>query len=120
MKVRTTETLPNGIGFSIIEVDEEKIKPLFKNRFLLVLEIEGKRIFPKDKEKFFKFESNSDIYNLKSDVTGDNVQVDEVLHQELLLCDKSFETCNFDLMSCIAMYNNKENLKRALKRIYNF
>lgn len=118
MKVNNTITLPNGIGFSIIEIEEKAITALFENRYLVVLEIREKRILPKNKQKFVKFKSNGDIYTLKSDVTFEPVQMDAILYQELKLCDQSLESCNTLILSYMAMYNQGQNLKKELSKAY--
>lgn len=120
MKVKTSETLPNGIGLSIIEVDDPIAVEHFQNRFQLVLVVKEKKILPKLKNKFKKFESCPYIYNLRSDKTGENVRVNEILYHEKQICDRSWDDCVTELMEYISMYNRDENLKKQLKRVYKF
>lgn len=120
MKVKTSETLPNGIGLSIVEVDNPIAVEHFQNRFQLVLVVKQKNILPKLKNKFRKFKSPPYIYSLKSDVTGENVQVNQILYHEKQICDRSWDDCVTELMEYISMYNREEDLKKQLKRVYKF
>lgn len=104
MKIHSIKTLPNGIGLSIIEVDNSLAVQHFKHRFQVVLVVNNKRIFPRNKNKFLEFDENNYIYTLKSDVTSENVQVTEVLFYELLLCDRP-------LLDCMLMVSEYEVLE---------
>ncbi len=97
MKVSKTKIISNGMALSIVEVDNSIAVKHFNDRFQVVLEVNGKRIFPRNKNKFLEFEENNYIYKLKSDNTGEIVSIDEVLFHELLLCDKTELDCELTL-----------------------
>jgi hypothetical protein len=131
MKVNSTVALPNGlVRFHIVEAtglgillsgDNVDIASFIKNRFLLILELGDKRILPKDKQKFDKFNANDDFfYTRYSPDTFEPVKVDVVLNQELLMCDKSLEECNELILKYLAIYNCQGNLKKELKKVYKF
>jgi hypothetical protein len=122
MKIKSSIILPNDIKFLIIEIREYQFTNLFDNRFQLVLEINGKIIFPMLKKKFFKFRDNGYLYHMKSDkydyFDENDVLLDAVSYHKLQICDKSLEECNCELMNYISMYNNGEDLKKELKKVY--
>jgi hypothetical protein len=118
MKVCSTQTLPNNIVFSIIEVENLNVQRFFDRRFQLVLEIGNKRILPKDKNKFCSFEDNTYLYQLKSDKYDGYVSLSGVPYHELMICHKSLEECNCTLMEYISMYNQGIDLKKELKKTY--
>jgi hypothetical protein len=120
MKVRTTETLPNGIGFSIVEVDDRQAEMYFDKRFQVVLELNNKRVLPKDKNKFCKFEENAYLYRLKSDRYDGMISLSGIPYHELMICDKTLEECTTELLEYISMYNQGTDLKRELKLKYKF
>lgn len=130
MKVNSTVGLPNnlitfflieatGLGITLSE-DSVDIAPLLSNRFLVVLDLGGKRILPKGKQKFDKFEDNGEIYTIYSDVTFEPIKVGAVLRQELLVCDNTLEECNEQILKYLTIYNSQGNLKKELKKTYKF
>lgn len=116
MKETLRQDLPNGMGLSIIEVDNPIAKTHFHKRFQVALVVDNKKHLPKLKKKFYTFESSDYFYRLKSDVTGENVHIDAVLYHEKLLCDKSYEDCTKEINKIKALSNNPTKLKRKLKR----
>lgn len=96
---------------SIIEVDNPIAVEHFIHRFQVILEVNGKKIFPKNKIKFLEFDENNYIYTLKSDSTKENVRVNEVLFYELLLCDRTLSDC---------MQMIEDFLITSLREIYFF
>jgi hypothetical protein len=106
MKIKTTEKLNNGMELSIIEVDNPIAVEHYRHRFQVVLIVDGKKLFPRNKNKFLEFEENDYIYNLKSDKTNENVRINQVLFYELLLCDKSLQDCAIEIASYISLEDN--------------
>jgi hypothetical protein len=118
MKVYSTKTLSNGIGLSIIEVDNPIAVLHFTHRFQVVLIVNNKRIMPKNKNKFLEFDENNYIYTLKSDKTSENVQVNEVLFYELLICDELLLECELTVDElCL---QDTEELFNSLHELYYF
>ena len=118
MKVSSTKSLNNGMALSIVEVDDAIAVKHFKDRFQVVLEVNGHRIFPRNKNKFLEFENNDYIYNLKSDVTDENVRIDEVLAHELLLCDRNELDCTIEIDELSLLDDNE--LSTTLHSMYKF
>lgn len=118
MKVSKTKTLSNGMALSIVEVDNPIAVKHFNNRFQVVLEVNSKKIFPRNKNKFLKFEENNYIYTLKSDNTDEIVNVNEILAHELLLCDREKLDCELSIDE-LALLNTKE-LTKALHNKFKF
>jgi len=116
MKIKSTHKLLNNMGLSILEVDNPIAKTHFNKRFQVALVIDNKKILPKLKKKFYEFETSDYLYELKSDITGENVRVDDVLYHEKLLCDKSYEDCTKEINEIKALSNNPIKMKRKLKR----
>lgn len=118
MKVTRTKPLNGSIALSIVEVDDAIAVKHFNERFQVVLEVNGHRIFPRNKNKFLEFENNDYIYTLKSDVTDENVRINEVLAHELLLCDRDEFDCQLEIDG-LNLLNNDE-LYSALHSMYKF
>ena len=118
MKVSRTKTLFDGIALSIVEVDHPIAVKHFNERFQVILEVNGKRIFPRNKNKFLEFEENNYIYNLKSDVTDENVRIDELLAHELLLCDRDELDCMIEIDELRLL--DDEELSTTLHALYKF
>jgi len=118
MIIKQSKTLSNGMRLSILEVDNPIAVKYFNNRYQVILEVNGKKIFPKNKNKFLEFEENNYIYNLKSDITQEIVHIDEVLAHELFLCDKN----ELDCMLLINEFclQDTEELINNLYAIYKF
>lgn len=120
MRVRTKEILPTGLNLSIIEVDNPTAIKYFNNRFLLTLEINGKTILPKCKNKFCSFETNHYFYPLKSETNDSFIVLDFITYHEKLLCDKSLKECTDLMLSYVSMSNNGQNVRKKLKQFYKF
>ena len=118
MKVSKTKTLSNGMTLSIVEVDNPIAVEHFNHRFQVVLEVNGKKIFPRNKNKFLEFEENNYIYTLKSDNTGEIVGIDEVLFHELLLCDREKLDCELSIDELTLL--NTEELTKELHYQFKF
>lgn len=112
------ENLPNGMGLFIIEVNNPIARNHFLNRFQVVLIIDGKRHLPKLKKKFEEFKSSDYIYDIRSDITGENVRVSEIVYYEKLICDKSYEECTTELLEHLSTYNKTKNFKKEMKKIF--
>ena len=120
MRVCTTEILPNGIGFSIIEANDYQVEKFFDKRFQIVLEVNNKRALPRSKNKFCRFKENTYLYQLKSDKYDGYISLSGVPYHELMICDRTHEECTTILMEYISMYNQGVDLKTALKKEYKF
>lgn len=118
MKVTKTKNLSKNIALSIVEVDDAIAVKHFIERFQVVLEVNGKKLFPRHKTKFLEFEENNYIYNLKSDVTDENVRIDEVLAHELLLCDRDELDCMLEIDELRLLDDNE--LSTTLHSMYKF
>ncbi len=118
MKETLRQDLPNGLGLSIIEVDNPIAKTHFHKRFQVALVVDNKTRLPKLKKKFRNFKKNNYIYEIKSDVTGENVRVGEVLYHEKQICDKSYEECTTELMEYLSLYNSTSNFKKEMKKLF--
>ena len=118
MKITKTKSLSNGIALFIVEVDDTIAVKHFNDRFQVILEVNGQRIFPRTKNKFLEFEDNNYIYNLKSDVTDENVRINQVLAHELLLCDRDEFDCELEIDG-LNLLNNEEQYS-ALHSMYKF
>ena len=118
MKVSRTKTLFDDIALSIVEVDHPIAVKHFNERFQVILEVNGKRIFPRNKNKFLEFEENNYIYTLKSDNTGEIVGIDEVLFHELLLCDRKELDCELSIDELTLL--NTEELTKELHNQFKF
>jgi|ERR1035437_1762268 hypothetical protein len=119
MKIKHSETLPNGITISIVEVNDYLIKDFLDKRFQILIEINGKRKFPMLKKKFMKFKDSGYLYTLKSDKYYGDMLLDAVHYHELQICDKTYEDCTTELLNLISMYN-QGILKEELKRVFKF
>ncbi len=97
MKVVQTKVLNENLSLSIVEVDDALAVEHFTNRFQLILNAYGKRIFPKNKHKFLEFEEINYIYTLKSDKTDENVRINEIIFHELVLCDRELNDCELEM-----------------------
>jgi hypothetical protein len=120
MKIKHSETLPNGIIISIVEIENYQIKEFFDKRFQVAIEVNGKRKFPMLKKKFMKFKDNGYLHTLKSDKCGEDISLGAVHYHELQVCDKTYEECTTEIMSYISMYNQGINLKEELKKVFKF
>lgn len=114
MKVSSSVTLPNGLGLSIIEVDNPVAVQHFDARFQICLEINNVRVLPKSKNKFCKFKKTNYIYALNG------IMVDEILWYEKHICDRTSEECTTELLNYLSMYNQGIDIKRELRKTYNF
>jgi hypothetical protein len=88
-----SSTEVQDLQFLIIEVNHPIAVNHCTHRFQVILNKDGNKIFPKNKDKFLEFEKNDYIYHLESNTTGKRIKINEVLFHELLLCDKSLEEC---------------------------
>jgi hypothetical protein len=120
MRVVNTEVLPNGIGFSVIEVTDLIVRKNFDKRFQIALEINNKRFFPMLKKRYLKFTNKNYIYSLNSEKTGQEIRLNEFSYRMKQICDKSLEECNTELMQYISMYNQGQDIKKVLKKTYSF
>lgn len=118
MKVTKTKNISKNIALSIVEVNNPIAVKHFIERFQVVLEVNGKKLFPRNKNKFLEFEDNDYIYNLKSDVTDENVRIDEVLAHELLLCDRDELDCMLEIDELRLL--DDEELSTTLHALYKF
>lgn len=118
MKLRSIGIILNNIGLSIVEADDPIAIKHFDNRFQVVVVIKNKKIFPKLKKKFLSFKENNYIYTIKSDKTGNDIWVDEVLYHEKQMCDRSLEDCTTELLKYISIYNQGQDLKKELKKTF--
>ena len=118
MKVTKTKNLSKNIALSIVEVDDAIAVNHFNERFQVVLEVNGKRIFPRHKTKFLEFLENDCVYTLKSDITDENVRIDEVLAHELLLCDRNELDCTIEIDELSLLDDNE--LSTTLHSMYKF
>lgn len=118
MKVTKTKNISKNIALSIVEVNNPIVVNHFKERFQVVLEVNGKRIFPRHKTKFLEFLENDCVYTLKSDITDENVRIDEVLAHELLLCDRDELDCMLEIDELRLL--NDEELSTTLHSMYKF
>lgn len=119
MRAYLTEQIPNtGIGLSIIEVIDPTAVRFYKNRFQLVVVINGKNILPKNKKKFLSFETNHYLYPLKSETSDKFVAVDPVTYYEKQVCDRPLDDCTTELLEYISMYNKGQDVRKALKLKY--
>lgn len=120
MRIVTQEKLSNNFGLSIVEVDDPIARQNFENRFQIVVEVDDKKIFPREKNKFLSFKEKNYFYQIMSDKTNKPVLVNEVLYHEKQMCDKSYEECSVVLNKYFFMYHNGIDLKLELKRLYKF
>jgi hypothetical protein len=120
MKITSHTDLPNGLGLSIIEVDNPTVVQHFDKRFQIAVVVDNKKILPKLKKKFLKFRSNNYVYSLKSEKTGENVRINEILYHEKQLCDRSWDDCTTELFNYISMYNQGLDVKKELRKTYKF
>ena len=118
MKVTKTKNISKNIALSIVEVDDAIAVNHFNERFQVVLEVNGKRIFPRHKTKFLEFLENDCVYTLKSDITDENVRIDEVLAHELLLCDRNELDCTIEIDELSLLDDNE--LSTTLHSMYKF
>ena len=118
MKVTKTKNISKNIALSIVEVDNPIAVNHFNERFQVVLEANGKRIFPRHKTKFLEFLENDCVYTLKSDITDENVRIDEVLAHELLLCDRNELDCTIEIDELSLLDDNE--LSTTLHSMYKF
>lgn len=118
MKVTKTKNISKNIALSIVEVDDAIAVNHFNERFQVVLEVNGKRIFPRHKTKFLEFLENDCVYTLKSDITDENVRIDEVLAHELLLCDRDELDCMIEIDELSLLDDNE--LSTTLHSMYKF
>ena len=118
MKVTKTKNLSKNIALSIVEVDDAIAVNHFNERFQVVLEVNGKRIFPRHKTKFLEFLENDCVYTLKSDITDENVRIDELLAHELLLCDRDELDCMLEIDELRLL--DDEELSTTLHSMYKF
>ena len=118
MKVTKTKNLSKNIALSIVEVDDAIAVKHFIERFQVVLEVNGKRIFPRHKTKFLEFLENDCVYTLKSDITDENVRIDELLAHELLLCDRDELDCMLEIDELRLL--DDEELSTTLHSMYKF
>ena len=118
MKVTKTKNLSKNIALSIVEVDDAIAVNHFNERFQVVLEVNGKRIFPRHKTKFLEFLENDCVYTLKSDITDENVRIDELLAHELLLCDRDELDCMLEIDELRLL--DDEELSTTLHALYKF
>ena len=118
LRIKLLEKITENMGLSIIEVDHPTIRNNFDKRFQVALVVDNKNFLPLLKKKFEEFETSNYLYLLKSDITGENVQVDEVLYHEKQICDKSYEECTTELTKYLAMYNTKKNFRKEMKKIF--
>ncbi|MFA5207454.1 MAG: hypothetical protein WC428_02240 [Candidatus Paceibacterota bacterium] len=121
MKIHTSITLPVvNIKLLIIEVDDNKVKNSFDNRFQLAVEFRGKRFFPKNKQKFLQFEDNNYLYTMLTNKLGTETYLNSELFFSLKLCDRLLEDVNTEAMHYISLYNQGTDLKKELKKTYKF
>ena len=120
MKIKYRKKISSNIKLSIVEIDNPIVVNNFNRRFQVLLEIQNRRILPMLKNKFCEFESNNYIYLLKSEKNNNFVELNEILFHEKQLCDKTYEECTNELIRFVTMSKKGKNVKRALKRIYNF
>lgn len=118
MKVTKTKNISKNIALSIVEVDDAIAVKHFIERFQVVLEVNGKRIFPRHKTKFLEFLENDCVYTLKSDITDENVRIDELLAHELLLCDRDELDCMLEIDELRLL--DDEELSTTLHALYKF
>jgi len=122
MKVNFSYTLPNDIGISVMEVDDKIVKKNFNNRFQVVLEYEDKKIFPKEKKKYLKFKEKRIVEQLKSDINKKKtIELNQIQYFEKILCDKTLEQCNDEVLNYLQLYNEDKNLFfRSLRENFEF
>lgn len=123
MKVHFTYTLPNNIGFSVVEINTPIIRRNFNNRYQVVMIYNGEKIFPKNKKSLFKFEEkNNNKMVIKSDKNPKKIlEVLDTLFYEKQLFDKSAEECNTKILEYLSLYNqDKELFFKTLRREYIF
>ena len=118
MKVTKTKNISKNIALSIVEVDDAIAVKHFIERFQVVLEVNGKRIFPRYKTKFLEFLENDCVYTLKSDMTDENVRLNEILVHELLICDKTELDCMLEIDELSLLDDNE--LSTTLHSMYKF
>lgn len=114
MKIISNQQLPNGIGLSILELDDPIIKTSFEDRFQIMIEIGGNRLLPKDKKKFLDFKDKSYLYFLKSEKGNMAIEVKPEIYFEKEICDRSWDDCIKIVMEYIGMYNDGENLREKI------
>lgn len=119
MKISTNKTLSNGMTLSIVEVDNPIAIEHFNHRFQIILEINGKKIMPKSKNRYLEFEINNYIYKLKSDKTNQTLEVNELLFYELQICDNSLSDCQLEIDG-ICQHKSINDIVNVLHQYYEF
>jgi len=115
MKVHTSIEIPNSnIRLSILEVDNSTAVQFFNNRFQVMVVNKNKNILPKSRKKFLNFKKTTYFYVMNG------IDVDEILWYELHLCDKTLEECTTEVLKYLSMYNKGIDIKKVLKKLYNF
>lgn len=92
MRIISSTDVQN-MQLSIVEVNHPIAINHCTHRYQIILNKDGNKIFPKNKNKFLEFEENDYIYHLESKVTCKRITISQVLFHELLLCDKSLKEC---------------------------
>lgn len=118
MKVTKSKNISKNIALSIVEVDNPIAVNHFNERFQVVLEANGKRIFPRHKTKFLEFLENDCAYIHKSDTTNENVLLNEILVHELLICDRNELDCMIEIDELSLLDDNE--LSTTLHSMYKF
>lgn len=118
MTVKISETLPNGITLSILEVQHQIIQENFDRRFQLVIYIKDKLYVPKNKKKYLEFKTNNYLCPLTTDYNQE-IEVPVEAFLEKRMCDKSLEDCTTELLEYLSMYNEGKDLHRELKFKYS-
>jgi hypothetical protein len=114
MKIISNQQLPNGIGLSILELDNSIIKTSFEDRFQVMVEIGGNRLLPKSKKKFLDFKDKNYLYFLNPEKGDMTIEVEPEIYYEKELCDRSWDDCIKIVMEYIGMYNEGKNLREEI------
>lgn len=120
MTIKQTQTLPNGMGLSIIELDDPIVIQNFEKRFQIALRINNRNIMPKSKSEFLEFEEDDYLYSLVSEKTNRKILVNQILYFEKQLCDKSLEECTTEILRILSEYNRGQDIDKELRKEFNF
>lgn len=108
-----------GITIIISEVDDHQVIDLTDKRFEIAVMYEGKRFFPKLKNKYMKFEENDYIYTIIDERDDRKIkhEVSQELWVKLQIFNRTYADCQNELAGMIIM--KIDNLKTVLKEKYN-
>jgi hypothetical protein len=118
MKLHKKLILGEILTMSIIELDEPLIRNYFNDRFQIIMDIDGKKLLPNNKSKYFSFTESPYLLKIKLPDNNLKINVSTELFYKKKLCDLTMENCLEIVNKYTRMYDEGLNLKSEIEKDY--